>query len=680
MLRYTWPALFLLLGAGISAEPPRNDTAGAPLPHGAVARLGSLRFQDGGDRIATALSPDGGTWASVDFRKTIRLWDTATGRERRTLGPILEYVSPIQFSPDGRLLAGVVWSVPESVVLWDVATGKERRRFTPGTGISSPVFSADSRFVAVSYSAEEKSANVLVYEWATARTFGPFHLMADTDIGLAFPPDGRLLAAWGRADFKRESDVRYKVERTVQLWDVRGGTEQNRVFVADSEPRSVVFSPDGRTLAANTVSSVSLWESNTGRFRLAFQGPSRQSGPVKFAPDGRTLFSVAGDLVHHWDAANGAHLGVRRCPWSEQTQLGFTPRFWSEQTQLGFTPQGRLLAWRKDQEDVPQVFDVDAGRLLTPPIARRGTVRGLRFLDNAALSVVSGDGHLETWEAARATLRRRQYLEDTAGYDFDRAGAAALTPDGKQVVAYDGSSLRMWDRDSGIEIRAFSYSSRCGDRVTLSADGTRVAAGDYGQAPPGAAVANEQGNIDVWDLATGNLAGILPARAVETVTAFTLTPDGKQLVYSGEDAVGNQVLSFWDVGAEGVSRTLLMPTRIEALAFAPDGKTLAAVESCGGISQWEVESGRFLRRLEGYAGFAVAPLAFSADGRFLACAGDPGDGSDQVVLLWDTASGELRRQWSGHRGKVTYLGFSPDGKQLASGGSDTTILLWDLKR
>jgi WD40 repeat protein len=67
-------------------------------------------------------------------------------------------------------------------------------------------------------------------------------------------------------------------------------------------------------------------------------------------------------------------------------------------------------------------------------------------------------------------------------------------------------------------------------------------------------------------------------------------------------------------------------------------------------------------------------IRFSPDGKSLAV----GAGPDGTIYLLESASGKLRRQFKGHQRAITALEFSADGKTLASGSQDTTVLLWDL--
>jgi WD40 repeat protein len=110
-----------------------------------------------------------------------------------------------------------------------------------------------------------------------------------------------------------------------------------------------------------------------------------------------------------------------------------------------------------------------------------------------------------------------------------------------------------------------------------------------------------------------------------------------------------------------------------AVAFAPDGRTLATASFDRSIRLWDVSTGKPLGKpLTGHAE-PVTCLAFSPDGKVLA------SGSlDNSVKLWDPATGHERATLFGHTSGVNALAFAPGGKALATAGFDRTARLWDL--
>jgi hypothetical protein len=117
-------------------------------------------------------------------------------------------------------------------------------------------------------------------------------------------------------------------------------------------------------------------------------------------------------------------------------------------------------------------------------------------------------------------------------------------------------------------------------------------------------------------------------------------------------------------------------TGVNALAFSPDGRTLASADGHGTVRLWELRTSRQRAALEDYFE-GVNVLAFSPDGKLLASAGD--DGDDGVMTLWERASGKVRAWLKGHPAPVRSAAFVSGGDLLASGSTTGTIRLWDLR-
>jgi hypothetical protein len=115
---------------------------------------------------------------------------------------------------------------------------------------------------------------------------------------------------------------------------------------------------------------------------------------------------------------------------------------------------------------------------------------------------------------------------------------------------------------------------------------------------------------------------------------------------------------------------------ITALAFDPSGETLAA-SGYHEITLWNSRSGELVRRIGNMAERAF-DLAFSPDGRWLACAsGTPGKIGQ--VKLFDVSSNFAAKTLITMADAALCLSFTPDGTKLAAGGADNAIRVWDVE-
>ena len=116
-----------------------------------------------------------------------------------------------------------------------------------------------------------------------------------------------------------------------------------------------------------------------------------------------------------------------------------------------------------------------------------------------------------------------------------------------------------------------------------------------------------------------------------------------------------------------------------AVAFSPDGRTLASGSYDRTIRLWDVETEQHLQTLEGHTS-NVLSVAFSPDESTLASGGEDNTFLlyDDTVRLWDAKTGQYLQTLRGHTDGVTSVAFSRDGRTLASGSYDNTIQVWEL--
>jgi RNA polymerase sigma factor (sigma-70 family) len=340
---------------------------------------------------------------------------------------------------------------------------------------------------------------------------------------------------------------------------------------------------------------------------------------LAFSRDGKTIVSGSWDqTVRLWDAATGREL--HRFAWPHGD-----PVFSDTVSSAALSPDGKTVA---EGCTTPEL----GGQ--PQPLVRQTVV---------------------LWDVATGRARwHTTNLENTVFH-------LRFTPDGKSLVGLSGRVIHVWDAASGNEQHRLTLPDGPGGGHVAFSPGGATAAAVCGD-----------GTLGVWDVATGRRVRSFPGPQ-GGIACLALAPDGRTLASGGGE--GDRTVRHWDLATEKELRRFGPYAEcVTRLAFSPDGEELALADEHGTIRVCDVVGGKERCRCGLHAGNAVLALAFAPDGKTLAAGGT----NEKAVRLFDTATGKERGPYAGHQDEITGLALLPDGDILVSAARDGCIDAWDL--
>ncbi len=460
---------------------------------------------------------------------------------------------------------------------------------------------------------------------------------------IAVSPDGKFVATTSS-------------DKVVTLFNAATKAEIWRAVDEKLVPMSVAFSPEGKQVAIGYSGHlVRILDLARGAETRSLQGSGRGITAVTFNPDGKWLAACSWKLdaarkvqgvVEIWDAATGASM--------MQLQYGVKPL-----TAIAFSPDGKYLAvggwevqktvafWEVGKWGEPAILDSEATDAYK-------AVQAIAFSSDSKLLAAGGkDSVARIWEIG---TRKLKHVLGGRGWGHSKwVNSVAFSPDRKTLATVStDQTLRLWDVESGNERSLLHGHTKDVRAVAFASNGKTVytAAGDK--------------TVRTWDVGDGTTSGVWTYPG--TVYGIGFDSYGSLAVTAGwlgritvRDAGTGRVMQEWPAHEQSSN----------AVAFSADGRRLASVGNDSKVKIWDTGSQRELHAFTQPPGEQLISIAFSPDGARVVSA----FGANQAKV-WDVESGTVRLTLN-HPNGVTCVAHSLDGKRIATGGKDGSVILWD---
>jgi WD40 repeat protein len=536
---------------------------------------------------ALAYSPDGkhlasGGGTSADGRKQgeLFLWDVATRKLRHVFPTPLEGVNSLAFSPDGQTLAAALNRGADAVgevKIWAMPAATPRTTISfASVGVASVAFYSDSATVAVGHSdgrmslCDAREGRVLATRqghqrcvWSVACGHANASLASGGHDGMVRLWTGRTAdrlvgeyrhdsTVWGVAlspDDRTAASV--SEDGVVKLWDGEARRERILFALPQKWGRTVVFSPNGKTLAVGGQDG-KLWmcdlsspaeTSKTSSWLGHRDGAEpREAWAVAFSPDGKTLASAGDDhAVRLWDPVTGRERAVLR---GHQSLV----------TRVAFSPDGKWLASGSFDEAAPvKLWDAGTGAEI---LALHGHTRPVDCLafspDSKVLATAGRDDTVRLW----SLVSRREF--DTLY--IPHVESLAFSPNGRDLLlASADQTVFLWDLDQRKVRLSLPAHPRGHIAAAIAPDGATLVTGDV------------EGTLQFWDARTGELR-VRSKHHDAAVNCLAFSPDGKTLASASFD----KTAKLWQTATGRNLLTLSSEAdRVRWAAFSPNGRMLA---------------------------------------------------------------------------------------------------------
>jgi len=484
---------------------------------------------------------------------------------------------------------------------------------------------------------------------------------------------------------------------------VSAQTAQLKINVGHSdEVNTVCFSPDDKYIAScSDDKTIKLWDVATLKELKTFTS-STSIQAISFSKDGKSIFSGGEDGLKMWNIE------------TEEVEILNSqcyPHF------IDISSDGRYIAYDNIyKENTLDIFDVQTRMEIKTIAGHKNYIQSASFSPDGKYIVSGGDDKiLRLWDCKTGLLVKKFLGHESA------INSVKFSPDGKYIASAscdENYRVKVWSVLSGKVVKAFSQNTNSVSTVCFSNDGKYLVSG------------GAEGIIYFWDLSSGAMVKSYPNHFIEFISSLSFSHDGKYLVCGKTD----KTLGLWDLSTN--EETLLPGNKLQipTVFFAPDGKSVLntnddIVKKNLSVKKWswldaqkvstnegvdniekklrEVENSYF--NIVGYSNdhskvicytsfdnsskvdivnlttskidysfyveAGIDRAVLSPDEKYLAIEGF------RDIKLYSIESGTIIKSVKAFIDWSESINFSPDGKYLVSGGSDSignVVKVWEI--
>lgn len=572
--------------------------------------------------LSVKFSPDGLYIASASADRTIRLWDTMTGKQIKILMGHSDSVFSVAYSPDGTKLASC--SEDMTIRIWNVKNGSLIKTIQ-GLDVASDSIEFSPNGKQIITARWDKSVHIR--DSQTGELLSVLKGHTDFVSSISYSADGKYIATGSH-------------DNTICIWNSQNALLLRVLKGHTDEVLSVSFSPSGKYLVSGSRdNTIRIWDGKTGDMLHILEGHLLPVRSVQFSWDERIIISASDDhSIRIWDTISGQQLRVLEKHTNEinsiaickqnnrivSSSLDNTIRIWDTLMNIG----RRTFM---NQYNGGNIIDICPKRMLLITISPDNTVIVLNIKTGEPIIAIKG-----------------HYFKNPT-----------FTSDGKYFLSVFGKNIGIWDTFTGEHIKTIDGDVRNFHYACMNPKCNYIASTSW----------DKKCNVHLWDFNTGKLIKDLMGHT-NAVCSICFSPDGEHVVTASCD----NTIRIWDINNFS---SIILRGHFDAVNYAKyssDGKFIVSASRDHTVRIWDAKTGKQLKKLEGHTS-NVKTAEFSPDNNYIISASFD---IMQSIRIWDVNTGNQVYYIDGHSNHAYYHAvFGQNGASIIAASGNHNIYIYD---